>query len=173
MAPSLRWAFSPLNPDALSHSVRSAVAAVVSWYVARLFKLPEAYWATITTIVVMQSTLGAALTVSFRRFAGTAVGAVVGGLIGVQYQRNIPVYGTAVLAMGLFCALVRLDRSAYRFAGITLAIIMLIPADRPAWLVAGHRFFEVSVGIAVGLILTALWPEKPVTESGAATPAKP
>jgi len=27
--------------------------------------------------------------------------------------------------------------------------------------VALHRFFEVSVGIAVGLAISALWPERP------------
>jgi len=30
----------------------------------------------------------------------------------------------------------------------------------PAWVIAAHRFAEVSIGIAVGLIVTALWPEK-------------
>ena len=50
-------------------------------------------------------------------------------------------------------------RSAFRFAGITLAIIMLIPRAMSVLVAAVHRFTEVSVGIAVGLALTALWPE--------------
>jgi uncharacterized membrane protein YccC len=35
---------------------------------------------------------------------------------------------------------------------------MLVP-DYSGGLVALHRFFEVSVGIAVGLAVSAVWPE--------------
>jgi len=62
-----------------------------------------------------------------------------------------------VFLLGPVSAVLRL-RAAYRFAGVTLAITMLIARDRPAWVVAEHRFIEVSVGIAVGLVLTAVWP---------------
>jgi len=58
----------------------------------------------------------------------------------------------------LICAALRLGE-AYRLASVTLAIVMLIAHTKPAWIVAAHRFVEVSVGIAVGLALTALWPE--------------
>jgi uncharacterized membrane protein YccC len=61
------------------HSTRTAVAAVVSLLIARFCRLPESYWAAVTTIVIMQSTLGAAWTVSKQRFAGTGLGAVMGG----------------------------------------------------------------------------------------------
>jgi hypothetical protein len=42
-------------------------------------------------------------------------------------------------------------------ANITLAIVMLVPRSTSARLVALHRFFEVSIGIAVGLALFAIW----------------
>jgi len=45
-------------------------------------------------------------------------------------------------------------------AGITLAIVMLVVRVAPTWLVAAHRFAEVSIGIAVGLAVTAVWPER-------------
>jgi len=45
------------------HIARTTIAAIVSLIVARLFRLPEAYWAAITTLVVMQSTLGTSFTV--------------------------------------------------------------------------------------------------------------
>ncbi len=61
------------------HSTRTAVAALVSLLIARFCRLPESYWAAVTTIVIMQSTLGAAWTVSKQRFAGTGLGAVMGG----------------------------------------------------------------------------------------------
>ena len=51
------------------HSMRTAGAAVASLLVARMFRLPEAYWAPLTTLVITQSSLGAALTVSWQRFS--------------------------------------------------------------------------------------------------------
>jgi len=56
-----------------------------------------------------------------------------------------------------FCALHFAWRN--RYASITLGIIVLIPRSNAAWIVALHRFFEVSVGILVALALVAVWPE--------------
>jgi uncharacterized membrane protein YccC len=41
---------------------------------------PETYWAAIATLVVMQSTFGATLTLSIERIIATAVGASIGAL---------------------------------------------------------------------------------------------
>jgi uncharacterized membrane protein YccC len=147
------------NPSSIQHSVRTAVAAVVSLLVARLFRLPEAYWAAISTLIVMQSTLGAALPISAQRFAGTAVGAAVGAVVGTYFPGNILVFGIAVFVIGILCAAFRVERSAYRYASITLAIVMLVTRSNREWVIAVHRFLEVSIGIAVGLAITALWPE--------------
>jgi len=147
------------NPLTIEHSARTAVAAVISLFVARCFGLSESYWAAITTLMVMQSTLGAALPVSAQRFAGTALGAAVGALAGTYYPGNALVFGASILLLGIVFVPFRLERNAYRYAGITLAIIILVPG-RSGWIVALHRFFEVSVGIAVGLAMSALRPER-------------
>jgi uncharacterized membrane protein YccC len=52
-----------------------------------------------------------------------------------------------------------MEKTAYRYAGVTLGIIVLIPRSNAAWIVALHRFVEVSVGILVALAVTAVWPE--------------
>jgi uncharacterized membrane protein YccC len=149
-----------LDREWLVHSLRTAVAATASLLIARLFKLPEAYWATITTIVILQSTVVGALKVSAQRFAGTALGAAAGALLSAYFGESVVVFTAGVFALGVLCCALRLDRPAYRFAGITLTIVMLIHYARPAWVVALHRSVEVSVGIVVGLVLSALWPER-------------
>jgi uncharacterized membrane protein YccC len=143
----------------LIHSARTTVAAVASLLIARLFKLPETYWAAITTIVVMQSTLGAALIVSGQRFVGTALGAAMGALLVTYFGSSIAAFGAGVFIAGMICAALHLHKNAFRFAGVTLAIVMLVSGTRPVLVLATHRFVEVSIGIAVGLILTALWPQ--------------
>lgn len=141
------------------HSVRTAVAVVASVLIARLVRLPESYWAGITTLIVMQSTLGAAWTISKQRLAGTALGAVMGALLSAYAGENMVVFGAGVFVLGVICAWLRIARNAYRYAGITLTIVMLIARTQPAWIIGIHRFFEISMGIAVGLALTAVWPE--------------
>jgi len=148
------------NPVSLLHALRTAVAAVASLLIARLGRLPEAHWAPISTIVVMQSTLGTSLPISVQRFAGTALGALIAALIGARFAGNAIAFGVLVFFIGIFCVSLRIERSAYRYAGITLAIVMLVPRVTDGWILALHRFAEVSIGIAVGLAVSALWPER-------------
>ena len=84
----------------------------------------------------------------------------MGALLASYFGMNLFVFSAGVFAQGLICAALRFDLVAYRYSGITLAIIMLIARNKPATMVAAHRFFEVSVGIAVGLLLTLAWPER-------------
>jgi len=149
----------------LVHSARTAVAAVASLLAARLFRLPESYWAPITTLVITQSSLGSAFAVSWKRFVGTMLGAVFGAIVASHFGQHALVFGISVFILGLLCYVVRVDASAYRFSGITLAIVLLVPRTEPAWQIAFHRFAEVSVGIGVALILTVAWPEKEPTPS--------
>lgn len=161
MTSRLNWIRPQLGREVLEHPARTALVATVSLLVARAFGLPEAYWAAITALVVTQSTLGAAMTVSRQRFIGTALGAGLGALLRPHLGPGAVVFGGCVFGIGLICAILHLDRAAYRFAGITLAIVMLVARAGPAaWVIAIHRFIEVSLGIAVALVLTALWPEQ-------------
>ena len=145
------------------HSVRTAVVAVASLLTARLFRLSEAYWAPFTTLVIMQSSLGAALTVSWQRFVGTALGALMGGIVASYFSSQVLVFGICLFILGLLSAIVHAGRNAYRLGGVTLAIVLLIPRTSPPWHIAFHRFAEVSIGIAVALIFAWVWPEKELT----------
>ena len=153
------WKWEAENLPSVIHSIRTAIAATLSLAVARLFGLPEAYWAAIATLVVMQSTLGATLLLSIDRIAATALGALAGALVASYFTGNLLVFAAAVFVLGLLCSAFRMEKTAYRYAGVTLAIIVLIPRSHGVWIVALHRFFEVSVGILVALAVVAVWPE--------------
>lgn len=152
--------FSWAGWSVLLHSLRTAIAAVTSLLVARLFRMPSSYWAPITTLVVTQSSLGAALTVSWQRFIGTILGALLGGLVATFFPPSALIFGACVFTLGLLSALTRSGRPAYRFGGIAVAIVLLIPRTEPAWKIAFHRFAEVSIGLAVALVFAWAWPER-------------
>ncbi len=132
---------------------------------ARALKMPEFYWAPISTIVILLSTIDP-LTLAWQRFAGTALGAALGAVIATYWHPGATIfswmmsdwiiYGMGIFVCGILCALLRV-RTAYRFAAITLSIVLLIAHTRPPWIVATHRFVEVSLGIAVALLVTVVW----------------
>jgi uncharacterized membrane protein YgaE (UPF0421/DUF939 family) len=148
-----------LSQRTLICSSRTAIASVASLLLARSMKLPEFYWAPISTIVVLLSTINP-LTLAWQRFAGTAIGAAVGAGIATVPQHNGLVYGLGIFLCGILSSAFRLD-AAYRFAAITASIVLLIVHDRPPWIVATHRFIEVSLGIAVALLVSLAWPVEP------------
>lgn len=73
--------------------------------------------------------------------------------------RNLGAFALGIFTLGLICTVLRVERGAYHYAGITLVVVMLIVYTQRPWLVAVHRFVEISIGLAVGLMLSALWPE--------------
>jgi uncharacterized membrane protein YccC len=137
------------NSHVLIDSARTAAATLVSLLVARALKFPEYYWAPISTIIIMQSSIQP-FQGAWQRFVGTALGAALGAAIASYVGRNAIIYALGIFICGILAAAAR-SWSAYRVAAITFSIVVLISRG-PAWVFAWHRFLEVSLGIAVALI---------------------
>ena len=100
------------------HSIRTAAAAVGSLLIARFCRLPESYRAAVTAIVIMQSTLGAAWTVSKQRFVGTALGAAMGALLTPYAAQNVAAFGAGEFVLGLICARCASDEMRFGTRGL-------------------------------------------------------
>jgi uncharacterized membrane protein YccC len=139
-------------------AIKTAIAGVAAMYLTRLFHLPQGYWAAISALIVMQSNVGATLSASRTRLAGTAVGAVVGGAFMALLGDSMLDFALAVAVAFFLCFVLRLPDSQ-RLATVTVSIIMLIAQSASAWVVALHRFVEVSIGILIALVISlTLWP---------------
>lgn len=148
--------FSGVNRDSIVDSTRTTIAAVIAMWLGRLLKMPEYYWAPISAIVIIQSTIPPR-TLGWQRFVGTALGAVLGAAMATFFRPSVPVYALGIFLCGLLSWLLDVG-GAYRFAAITLSIVLLISHVSPPWIVGWHRFLEVSLGIAVALAVTLVWP---------------
>lgn len=137
--------------------------------------MSESYWAAISSLIVIQSSAAEAWTVAARRFIGTALGASLGALLATHFGADVAAYGAGIFVVTILGALLGrihrrvpeyLDASAVRYGTVALTIVMLVARYNSPWIVAMHRFIEVSIGIGVALALTVLWPEvKPSEES--------
>jgi uncharacterized membrane protein YgaE (UPF0421/DUF939 family) len=108
----------------------------------------------------MQSSLGATLKLSVERIVASALGASLGAIVSTYFGQNLVLLGLAIFLLGLVASGFRVEKTGYRYASITFAIIVLIPRAETPWIVAMYRFLEVAIGILVALAVVALWPER-------------
>src|SRR5262244_2975565 len=143
--------FRPVTRTTVLHSARTTIAVLVSILLASfVLKLPEFYWAPVSAVVILLSATDP-MKLAWQRCAGTALGAILGALIARYLGQSWIVYGFGIFIAGIVSALLHVS-TAYRFA-----FVMLVPHTRSTPLVAFHRFLEVSLGIAVALLLTVMW----------------
>lgn len=155
--------FSFLDPDRAIHSVKTVIACLLGFLVARLLHLINEQWIIITILVVMcaQSRIGAMLQKSYMRFLGTLIGGVIAGLTLITFGAN-PIAIIAVLCLAaLWFSYIAESPSALSDAGtigvVTVAIILLSPQQSLAY--AADRFLEINLGIVIALLVSRfLWP---------------
>jgi uncharacterized membrane protein YccC len=158
--PMKLWTWQKENLPSVWHAVRTAVAATLSVLLARLVGMSEAYWAVIATLVVMQSPLSSTVPLAIQRIVASALGASLGAIESACFGANLVAFALTIFVLGLVSLVFRLEKVGYSYAGMTLAIIVLISRPEPPWIAAVHRFVEVSLGILVALAVVAFWREE-------------
>jgi len=78
----------------------------------------------------------------------------------LDFGANLVAFALTIFVLGLISFAFRLERVWYSYAGMTLAIIVLIPHPEAPWVAALDRFAEVSLGILVALAVVAVWREE-------------
>lgn len=145
------------------HSFRTALAVMISLTAAKALGLAEFYWAPISTIIVMQSTLGQSWDVSKQRLMGTFVGVVFAGVFDFIFSDvNTWNFTLGIFALGMIFYALRLTMTAYRLGGVTFTIILLMHHNELTWRIGFDRFVEVTVGILAALLVNFVGSQCPV-----------
>jgi uncharacterized membrane protein YgaE (UPF0421/DUF939 family) len=144
----------------LKHAVKTGLAAVLAYYLARFLRLPESYWAAISAIIVMYSDVSSTVKASGYRLIGTAIGVMVGAAFAALFGQQLWTFGLAVAITVFICGLLGFAEAA-RLAGVAVVIVMLTGNSAHPWVVALHRFLEVSFGIVIAVLVSVLiWPAR-------------
>lgn len=137
----------------LIHAAKTALAATLCWWLARLLGMHDGYWGSITAIIVLQSNFGSTIKASRDRILGTIIGAALG--FGFSLFWTLPWnYLTAVFLAMVLCGMLGF-RSSSRLAGVTITIVMLIQSTSHKAL-ALDRVLQVLFGILIAVAVTTL-----------------
>ena len=148
------------DAHALLYSVRSFAAAMLAYYLALAIGLERPSWAIITVYIVSQTSVGASLSRSLYRLAGTVAGAGATVLI-VPTFVNTPILCSVILAgwisFCLYLSLLERTPRAYAFvlAGYTASLIGFPAVSDPGTVfnIAIIRLQEITIGIVCAALI--------------------
>lgn len=139
---------------------KAALSASVAYAIGQALHTEQAFWAAISAVAVTQPQFGDTRGAGRDRCLGTALGGIA-GLLGLW------IGGAGdMLAFALGLGLVTIvcwaanAAAAARIAGITTAIVLLVPSAGPRWEVPLIRLGEVVLGtlcaLAIGWVVSRL-----------------
>ena len=134
-------------------SLRITVAGLLAFGLGHLLGVQQVYWAVLTSVIVMQASVGGSLKATLDRLLGTAVGAVWGVVVAGAVPHDNAVETAIALAVALVpLALVLALWPSYRIAPITAIIVLLVPHGTASALQSAlERVVEIALGCAVAL----------------------
>ena len=140
-------------------AVRVTTAAVLAFALAKLLGFAHGYWAVITSIIVMQTSVGGSLKAAIDRLLGTMAGALYGAAIAllVPHATTTGLAAAMAIAIGPL-ALLAAVRANFKAAPIT-AFIVLVPMsgqEVAPLMFALDRILEIAIGSVVGVVTALL-----------------
>jgi uncharacterized membrane protein YccC len=147
-------AFPWPNRAGWRQATRMTLAALLAHLSTGLVGLHQGYWAVITCLVIIQGSLGATISAGVTRVAGTAVGAVIGG-IGALLLRmywGLPEWMILLIVI-IPLSLLAASLSIFRLAPLTGALVLLV-AGSSNLTFALSRLAEIALGSAIGVLVS-------------------
>jgi uncharacterized membrane protein YccC len=139
--------------------LRTTLSGLITFTLSHLLALPHSYWAVLTSVLIMQESVGGSLKATLDRMLGTVAGAIWG----VSVTLAIPHRETLMLGLTLAVALAPLAllaalKPSYRVAPVTAVIVLLTTAGVEVAPVsyAVDRVLEIGLGCLVGFAVSLL-----------------
>ncbi|MFI2762314.1 FUSC family protein [Streptomyces echinatus] len=143
------------------NAVRMALALTAARLVAGVDTLPHGFWATLATLTLTRTTLGATWSTIRLALAGTLAGALVSAGILILAGSGTAVYAVLLPLLMLFAFTVGPVKGMGWAQGLFTVTVALVFAQlaQPTWRLAEVRILDVLVGSAIGAVFGVLaWP---------------
>ena len=140
-------------------ALRTTLAGLITFFLAQVLVLPQAYWAVFTSIIVIQASVGGSLKAGFDRMLGTVAGAIWGVPVTLAIPHRDTLGTGVALAVAIApLALVAALRPSYRIAPVTAVIVLLSTTGVQLGPVhyATDRVLEIGLGCLVSFAVSLL-----------------
>jgi uncharacterized membrane protein YccC len=135
--------------------LRITVAGLLTYALCPVLGVTQSYQAVLTTVIVMQASVGASLKAVMERFIGSLGGALwAGGVLLVLQHFNRFSAGKALVIGLVPLAMLAAFKSEYRAAPVTAIILLLTPGSVAPLASATQRMMGIGLGSVVALIVS-------------------
>jgi uncharacterized membrane protein YccC len=170
-----RGAFDWLRPlgDALTsrslparHGLRMGIAAALAVLLSFALDITRGYWATITTLIVLQPYAGATMRKTLQRVAGSVLGGIIAAGLAVIARTKLAIAGVMVPFTIAAVAVLPLNYGV--FVLLLTPVFVLLAEPHPGdWGLAGLRVINTLLGGVIALAAAQLlWPAKELSTYG-------
>ena len=132
---------------------KAALSASVAYGIGHALHTEQAFWAAISAMAVTQPRFGDTRGAGRDRCIGTVLGGIA-GLLGLWIGGSGDVTSFVLaLALVTIASWAANAAAAARIAGITTAIVLLVPSTGPRWEIPLIRLGEVVLGTLCALVI--------------------
>lgn len=141
----------------LIHGFKTALAAVLAYYITTILSLDFGYWAVISAVIVMQVYVADSVEMCFYRLSGTIIGAALGVVVLLIVPKTAFFTGTALFVTVGICSFLTRFNTRYRMAGITVVIVVMTGLSVQGVFIFGlYRVLEICIGILCAFLVSVL-----------------
>ena len=153
----LREALTPRSLPA-RHALRMGVASAAAVWLSFALDITRGYWATITTLIVLQPYAGATIRKTLQRVGGSVVGGLIAAAVAVVARTKLAIAGVMVPFTIGAVAVLPLNYGV--FVLLLTPVFVLLAEPHPGdWGIAGLRVVNTLLGGVIALAAAQiLWP---------------
>ncbi|WP_319523648.1 FUSC family protein [Breoghania sp.] len=141
----------------LTHGFKTALAAVLAYYITTILALDFGYWAVITAVIVMQVYVADSVEMCFYRLSGTLIGAAMGVVVLLVIPKTAFFTGAALFVTVGICSFLTRFNTRYRMAGITVVIVVMTGiCVQDVFIFGLYRVLEICIGILCAFLVSVL-----------------
>ncbi|HEV7704793.1 MAG TPA: FUSC family protein [Gemmatimonadaceae bacterium] len=142
----------------LRHGLRMGVAAAAAVWLSSALDITRGYWATITTLIVLQPYAGATLHKTLQRVGGSVLGGIIAAALAVVARTKLAIAGVMVPFTVGAVAVLPLNYGV--FVLLLTPVFVLLAEPHPGdWGIAGLRVVNTILGGIVAFAASQLlWP---------------
>ena len=145
-----------INIERIIHSVKTAIACLIGFLLARVTGLPADQWIVITIIVVMcaQLYVGSVIQKSYLRFLGTLAGCLFAMIVLEFFGHSMMTIGIGIIISSFIFSYLATGQENLAYTGtlgaVTTVIILL--GQQPSPFFAVQRLLEINIGLLIATV---------------------